>query len=119
MERVLRRAGYETAGSPDGATGIEIFQSFGGRFDAVTLDMCMPGLDGFSTFQALQRLDPNVRVILCSGAADESRVRIMLQSGLACFLPKPFEPTELVHVVSLAIAKQDPAFEETTLSKTA
>jgi len=119
MDRVLRRAGYETASAPDGASGIELFREFQGNFDAITLDMCMPGLDGFSTFQELQRLDPEVRVVLCSGAADETRVRTMLQSGLMSFLPKPFEPSELLHVVALAIVGKSPESELATLSKTA
>jgi len=68
-------------------------------FDALILDVMMPGMDGFELCRRLRR-DPDVRLaglpVLMLTARGEVTDRIIgLELGADDYLPKPFEPREL------------------------
>ena len=58
----------------------------------VLLDMIMPGMSGSEVFQRLQSIDPDVKVILCSGYSHEglAGIKELLDSGVKGFVQKPF-----------------------------
>jgi len=65
-------------------------------FDLVVLDVMMPGEDGVALTRALRARGAPVPVILLTARA-EPRDRISgLEAGADDYLPKPFEPRELV-----------------------
>ena len=62
FERLLTDEGYEILCAPSGETGIKTVHS---RMpDLVILDMRLPGMNGFETFKALQRIDPKLPVVI-------------------------------------------------------
>ncbi|MDQ5896579.1 MAG: hypothetical protein RLZZ592_2995 [Pseudomonadota bacterium] len=68
-------------------------------FDAVILDVMMPGLDGFELCRRLRR-DPDARlaalpVLMLTARGDVTDRVIGLELGADDYLPKPFEPREL------------------------
>ena len=66
------------------------------EFDAVILDLGIPGLDGHSLLQRL-RTDDNRTPILILTARDSLAERVeTLESGADDFLPKPFQVEELI-----------------------
>jgi CheY-like chemotaxis protein len=95
----LELEGFEVRAACDGQEGVEVALDW--RPDVVTLDVVMPRLDGLSALQAL-RADPRtaaVPVVLVTGraqAADRAQGEAL---GADAYLPKPFEPAELVAVV--------------------
>ena len=100
LHRSVTRMGYE----------VQVFESvdeFWSAWDArapdvVLSDVHMPGADGFSMLNAVKRLDPEVPVILMTGAASlDSAVRA-LREGAYDYLVKPFVP---IDVVSAALAR--------------
>jgi CheY-like chemotaxis protein len=101
----LELEGFEVRAACDGQEGLEVALDW--QPDVVTLDVVMPRLDGLAALQAL-RADPRtaaVPVVLVTGraqAADRAQGEAL---GADAYLPKPFEPAELVAVVgSLARA---------------
>ena len=96
----LELEGYDVRTAVDGLQGLEVLSVW--RPDVVTLDVVMPRLDGFDTLARL-RSDPataDLPVVLVTGraqAADRSRGD---ELGADDYLTKPFEPAELVAVVS-------------------
>lgn len=63
-------------------------------FDLLTVDLGMPGLDGFELCKRIRRTS-NVPILVVSARGDvESRVRA-LNLGADDYLPKPFDPAEL------------------------
>jgi CheY-like chemotaxis protein len=69
--------------------------------DVITLDVMMPGLDGWATAQRL-RADPatrRARVVFISARTRPADVERGLSFGAAAYLTKPFDPEEVVSTV--------------------
>jgi CheY-like chemotaxis protein len=57
----------------------------------VLLDLEMPGMDGLETLRRMQDLRPQLRVIMCSGVDDPSKILKALAFGADAFLVKPIQ----------------------------
>jgi CheY-like chemotaxis protein len=68
-----------------------------GPFDAVLLDVMMPGMDGPSTLQELRAhgLSTVVPVIFLTAKAQSSERRRLISLGVAGVIAKPFDPLKL------------------------
>lgn len=91
LERFLRSQGFRVttadgAGAARGALGAFVF-------DALVLDVMMPGEDGYGLLSSLGEDRPPVMMLTALGAP-EDRIR-GLESGVDDYLGKPFEPREL------------------------
>jgi two-component system response regulator CpxR len=77
----------------NGVEGLEM--ALRGGFDLILLDVMMPGLDGFEVLQRLRAQRDTPVLLLTARAESESRIR-GLNTGADDYLPKPFEPMELL-----------------------
>jgi DNA-binding NtrC family response regulator len=75
-----------------------------GRFDLALLDIKMPGVDGIELQARLQEIAPEMPVIIMTGFASVETAVKALKNGAYDYITKPFDPDELVHLVSNAIA---------------
>jgi CheY-like chemotaxis protein len=68
-----------------------------GPFDAVLLDVMMPGMDGPATLQQLRAygLPTTVPVIFLTAKAQSSEHRRLMSLGATGVIAKPFDPLEL------------------------
>jgi DNA-binding response OmpR family regulator len=90
----LKRAGFETLESADGAEGLEI--ALGQRPDLVVLDLMLPGLDGYRFAEEVRRADADVAIIMVT-ALDQERDKVRgLDAGADDYLTKPFSMEELL-----------------------
>ena len=89
---LLEKLGYLVLEAMSGERALEIFAEHQGDIDLVLLDMIMPGLNGMQTLARLRDLDPQVRVILCSGMAEAQEEKLPI--GVS-FIPKPV-PLEIL-----------------------
>lgn len=95
----LQRAGYEVVTAFDGKEALEKIKSE--KPDLVVLDVMMPYMDGFEVLQTLRK-DPETRelpVIMLTAKAQDADVFRGWQSGVDCYLTKPFNPMELISFV--------------------
>jgi two-component system alkaline phosphatase synthesis response regulator PhoP len=95
----LERQGYEVVTAFDGKEALEKVSSE--QPDLIVLDVMMPYMDGFEVLQNLKR-DPNTRdipVIMLTAKAQDADVFRGWQSGVDCYLTKPFNPMELIAFV--------------------
>jgi len=91
----LEREGYEVVTAYDGREALEKVASE--RPDLIVLDVMMPYMDGFEVLQQLKK-DPETRdipVIMLTAKAQDADVFRGWQSGVDCYLTKPFNPMEL------------------------
>ncbi|NBD36755.1 MAG: PAS domain S-box protein, partial [Chloroflexi bacterium] len=91
--RNLKMAGHTVLTAARGAQALEIYHEE--QPDIVTLDMRMPGLDGFSALQEIRRHDPEAEVILTTGHGDKEMVIEALRAGASDFIPKPIDRVTL------------------------
>jgi DNA-binding response OmpR family regulator len=104
----LLTVGYEPVTARDGAEGLrKVVEE---NPDLVILDIMMPEIDGFEVLKLLKG-NPETRhipvVMLTAYPSDQN---MMLSYGLEsdCFIPKPFEPEDLLTVVErLLIAAEE------------
>lgn len=93
LQRFLTENGYRVTAAKDAAEARQLLESW--EFDFIILDVMMPGEDGFSLTKAI-RARSNVPILLLT-ARGESVDRIEgLERGADDYLPKPFEPRELL-----------------------
>jgi len=92
--RGLRKAGYAVDVTGDGREGLWLGES--NSYDAIVLDLMLPGLDGLSVLRGLRaKHNPAHVLILTARDAVEDRVR-GLQTGADDYLVKPFAFDELL-----------------------
>ena len=99
---VLRRQAFDVDVANSGDDGLALLQTK--HYDAIVLDMRMPGKDGRTVFRELRAAGVESPVLVLS-AYDARRARDEL--GSQAFLDKPFEPDILVERINEMI--DDPA----------
>ena len=70
-------------------------------FDAIVMDLRMPGIGGAETCRAIRKLDSEVFILLASGYGLEDDVEKLVKDPRIRFLQKPFGLSELVEELSL------------------
>ncbi len=97
--RWLAAMGFATVEAEGGKEAVDAFTSDTLGFDLVLLDMIMPDVSGFHTFELLREIDPTVRVVLCSGYRVDRQATIIMEAGAAGFLQKPFDRDMLLNEI--------------------
>src|SRR5919201_3577467 len=94
LERVLAASGFEVAVAEDGDEALSLLRKR--QFDAVVLDVVMPGRDGIEVCQSLRRAGSQLPILMLT-ARDTIRDRVTgLEAGADDYLTKPFANDELV-----------------------
>jgi two-component system KDP operon response regulator KdpE len=89
----LKAFGYEVATAGDGAEALEQVQAQ--EPDLVVLDLLMPKMDGLEMLDRLRGFSSVPVVVLSAKGSDIDRIK-GLKLGADDYLPKPFNPDELV-----------------------
>jgi two-component system phosphate regulon response regulator OmpR len=93
LQKFLIRNGYMASTARDAAQAEKLLASL--RFDLIVLDVMMPGEDGFSFCHRLRAQDTTPILLLTAKGDAEDRIK-GLEAGADDYLPKPFEPKELL-----------------------
>ncbi len=99
LEVNLRSDGYRVSTASSGAEAMAIIAV--DRPDLVVLDVMMPEMDGFEVLQTLRKdhATRELPVIMLTANAQDADIFRGWQSGLDCYLTKPFNPIELLSYV--------------------
>lgn len=103
----LERQGYEVITANDGKEALQKVEDE--HPDLLVLDVMMPYMDGFEVLQNLRR-NPStaeIPVIMLTAKAQDADVFRGWQSGVDCYLTKPFNPMELIAFVSRIFKSMD------------
>ena len=92
---ILVRRGHAALLAPSGEDGLELLKLHQADIGLVLLDLTMPGIGGVETFRRIRALAPAVRVVLCSGFAEEEATTRLLGQSFEGFLQKPYRAAEL------------------------
>ena len=101
----LQNNGHDVDCVGDGAEGLRRARS--GRYEAITLDRMLPGLDGLSVVTELRRAGIDTPVLMISALSDvDARVR-GLRAGGDDYLTKPFAPDELAARIEVLLRRRN------------
>ncbi len=96
----LSLAGFVVATYPDARSAmLHIHAEFDG---VIVSDICMPEMDGLQLFRAVQKIDPEIPVMLITGHGDVAMAVAALTAGAHDFLTKPFASDHLIATVRRA-----------------
>jgi len=94
VRHALAQAGYDVQVAGDGESALRQLQ--GPAYDAVVLDVMLPGQDGLSIVRRLRATGIRIPVLLLSARGEVDERVIGLEAGADDYLPKPFALEELI-----------------------
>jgi DNA-binding response OmpR family regulator len=90
----LRQSGYGFNHAADAATGLEALQTT--PPELVILDLMLPDMDGLELCRRIKASNPGMAVLMLTAKGDPMDRIVGLEMGADDYLPKPFEPRELL-----------------------
>ena len=91
IEDFLARGGYATLSADSGEAALQVFEEHRANIALLVTDVTMPGIDGLELARRVQRIKPELPVLVvsaCSGRLSEHKD--------FAFLPKPFVAPDLL-----------------------
>lgn len=111
LAQILTEHKYQTDIVYNGDDGLDYALS--GQYDAVVLDVMLPGMDGFAVVRAL-RAQKNATPVILLTARDEVSDKVAgLDCGADDYMTKPFAPEELLARLRAALRRQGDVVLET------
>ncbi|MGE5181991.1 MAG: response regulator transcription factor, partial [Acidobacteriota bacterium] len=89
-----------------GQAGLGHVQS--GGFDAILLDVMMPGMDGLAVLRELRKRGDRTPVIMLTARGDEADRVVGLELGADDYVAKPFSPRELLARLRAVLRRAQP-----------
>ena len=109
LKQMLMSSGMKVDIADNGRKVVELFsESEPGSYDAIFMDIRMPGMDGLEAtreIRSLQRPDAGTVPIIALTANDvESDVEKSMEAGMNAHLTKPVEPDEVYRTLEQLVA---------------
>src|SRR5882724_7952924 len=92
----LEAEGYAVDVVDNGEEALEFLTSTPSRFDAVVLDVMLPGVDGFHVVKELRKAGQFIPVLMLTARDHPNDVLQGFEAGTDDYLPKPFELAILI-----------------------
>jgi DNA-binding response OmpR family regulator len=105
LREYLEQNGVSLSHAPDGPRGLVMLEQ--GAYDAVLLDVMMPGMDGLEVCRKI-RGKSNVPVIMLTARGDETDRVVGLEMGADDYVGKPFSPRELLARLRAVLRRSRP-----------
>ncbi|MCD6051026.1 MAG: hypothetical protein K0Q55_2429 [Verrucomicrobia bacterium] len=97
---ILVRRGYRVLTASDGTEALALVAQNQSKVHLVITDIMMPFMDGVALVRSLRRMDPQVKIIACSGLASgasmSSKVDELRRLGVSPIMHKPFTAQKLL-----------------------
>lgn len=102
--KILELFGYQITAVPGGREALETLSD---EYDAIILDINMPGMNGFETIQAINQRDLDIPVLFLTGAGTMEYAVKAISLGAYDFISKPIDDIDLFEVkIKRAIEKR-------------
>ncbi|PYE30331.1 winged helix family two component transcriptional regulator [Idiomarina fontislapidosi] len=94
LTELFKREAVELTVVDDGVKGLDA--ALNGDFELILLDVMLPGIDGMQLLQRLRQQHRDTAVLMLTARGDDDDRVMGLELGADDYLPKPFNPRELV-----------------------
>jgi len=109
--RMLKSMGLSCVATTDGKQTLEMYesaQSVGMEFDAVIMDLTVPGgMGGQEAVQLMLEINPRAQVIVTSGYSHDPVMANYRQYGFQAALKKPFDKADLKGVLAQVLGARE------------
>ncbi len=106
LAQYLGQNGITVAHAPDGGRGLAALEAT--AYDAVLLDVMMPGMDGLEVCKRI-RARRQIPILMLTARGDETDRVVGLELGADDYLAKPFSPRELLARLRAVLRRAQPA----------
>jgi len=107
LEVLSQRLGTRGIDAETSTTGEEALVKIKNRnFDAIVLDVMMPGLGGIETLKRIKQENPEVQIIMLTGQGTVDKAVEAMKEGAIDFLEKPADINKLLDKISEAKEKR-------------
>lgn len=104
LSQAIERTGdYRVSVALDGREGLDLHEE--DPADLIVTDLNMPEMDGFSVIEQVRSKTPEVKIIVVSGASQQTE-RKAIEMGALCTMSKPVKFDDLISVVQDALSGQ-------------
>jgi len=94
---ILEDRGHSVVTVEDGYQAIQAVKKT--HFDAIFMDIKMPGINGVQTFREIKKVDPGASVIMMTAYSVEDLVKEALEEGAYAILYKPFDIDRIITLI--------------------
>jgi two-component system OmpR family response regulator len=105
LAQYLGQNGITVAHAPDGGRGLAALEA--NAYDAVLLDVMMPGMDGLEVCKRI-RAKRQIPILMLTARGDETDRVVGLELGADDYLSKPFSPRELLARLRAVLRRAQP-----------
>jgi DNA-binding NtrC family response regulator len=116
LEALLTREGYTVRLASNGQEGLDLARSL--PFDAVIVDVMMPGIDGLKVLEELHKQDEELPVVMITAFASMENAISAMKKGAFDYITKPFKNDEVLVVLRNAIERRRLVAENVALKQT-
>jgi len=95
----LESFGYRVLAAKDGIEAIALYTQHLNEIKVVILDMMMPSMDGTTTIQILQKINPQVNIVVASGLMSNEKATKISAFGIKTLLQKPYTTEQVLKVI--------------------
>lgn len=93
--KLLKKLGYIVYSFSDLTQSMEFYRMKHNSIDAVMLDLIMPEKSGEEVLHDIRSINPDAKVVICSGFSFNERINKIREKGAAGFVNKPFKVIDL------------------------
>ncbi len=94
---ILEDEGYNVVTAENGYQAIEAVRET--HFDAIFMDIKMPGINGVQTFREVKKIDPEATVVMMTGYSVEDLVKEAFEEGAYAIVYKPFDIDKIIALI--------------------
>ena len=114
LDEYLASYGFEVLMLPDGSTVLKTIQLKAP--DLIILDIMLPGRDGLEVLREI-RMQSQIPVIMLTAKGEDADRIVGLELGADDYLPKPFNPRELLARIKAVLRRQPLTNKEVTKNR--
>jgi DNA-binding response OmpR family regulator len=107
---ILRLEGYHVTGVANGEAAVDHIRL--NPVDLIILDLRMPGMSGLDVVKVVNRISPDIEIILLTAHGSIESAIDALRSQVHDYLLKPASPTQIIESVERALARRNAKLRE-------
>ena len=101
---ILEDEGHDVVTVEDGYEAIEAVKK--SHFDAIFMDIKMPGINGVQTFREVKKVSPETAVIMMTAYSVEDLVKEAFEEGAYAVVYKPFDIEKIIAIIDELIEEK-------------